>query len=324
MAQARSRMSNRLDSIRGRALCACLLAAAAASCSGFRRWPWSSTHESPGPMTATVSPLPAGDLEAVQPGPEEVLVVRHADPVEVRPAGAPASFPLSFHKKTVRLKAGSALYGAPGSRVEVLWNNGMHVVMFGQGSALLASPSRGEPSLVIRQLERAELHFRANEEIELLGGARLTSDGGPFLLDHARPQILRVHNRGKSAGRLAYRDEVYMLDPGMSVDLALLSSGGAPFTGDPSLRTVEGPGFQLQCAGAAQVEAGPDALVVRASGEHEVHALGLRLRMDRDETAVFEGRPGAAPAKPAAPAQGAPSAPEPAAAPAPADAVKEP
>lgn len=292
--------SSGLDSAFARAACACLLASTAVSCSGFRRWPWWSTHQSPSPMQAEVSPLPGGDLDAVQPGPEEVLVVRHADPVEVRPAGAPAPFPLSFHKKTVRLKAGSALYGAPGSRIEVLWNNGMHVVMFGQGSALLASPSRGEPSLVIRQLERAELHFRANEEIELLGGARLTSDGGPFLLDHVRPQILRVHNRGKSAGRLAYRDEVYALDPGMSVDLALLSSGGAPFTGDPALRTVEGPGFRLQWAGAAQVETVSDAMVVRATGEHEVHALGLRLRMDRDETAVFEGRPAAAPAKPAA------------------------
>lgn len=313
MARHPSRTSSGMQPVAVRTLCACLLAATAVSCSGFRRWPWWSTHEAPGPMQATVTPLPGGDLDTVRPGPEEVLVVRHADPVEVRPSGAPSSFPLSFHKKTVRVKAGSAVYGAAGSRVEMLWNNGMHVVLFGQGSALIASPSRGEPSLVIRQLERGELHFRSHEEIELLGGARLTSDGGPFLLDHATPQILRVLNRGKSAGRLAYRDEVYVLDPGMSVDLALLSSGGAPYSGDPALRTVEGPGFQLQWAGAAQVETLPDALVVRSTGEHEVHALGLRLRMDRDEAAVFEGVPSAAPGRQAARPRAAPA---PAAAPA--------
>ena len=282
----------------GRNLLLCALALTTVSCSGFRRWPWSSTHRLPEPMKASVSPLPQGDIEAVLPGPEEVLVVRHADPVEVRPAGSPAPFPLSFYKNKLRMKAGSAVYGAPGSRLEVLWPNGMYIVMFGQGSGLVASPSRGEPSFSIRQLDRAEVYFRTNEEVELLGGARLTSDGGPFMLDHPRPQILRVHNRGKSEGRVAFRDEVYVLDPGMSVDLALLTSGGAPFSGNPGLQTVEGPGFPLSWAGAVDVQANPNAVVVRSSGEHEVHALGLKLRMDREEAAIFEGNPPAAPMPP--------------------------
>jgi len=65
----------------GRNLLLCALALTTVSCSGFRRWPWSSTHRLPEPMKASVSPLPNGDIEAVLPGPEEVLVVRHADPV---------------------------------------------------------------------------------------------------------------------------------------------------------------------------------------------------------------------------------------------------
>jgi len=61
---------------------------------------------------------------------------------------------------------------------------------------------------------------------------------------------------------------------------------------------VEGPGFPLSWAGAVDVQANPNAVVVRSSGEHEVHALGLKLRMDSEETAIFEGNPPAAPMPP--------------------------
>ena len=51
----------------GRNLFLCALALTTVSCSGFRRWPWSSTHRLPEPMKASVSPLPKGDIEAVLP-----------------------------------------------------------------------------------------------------------------------------------------------------------------------------------------------------------------------------------------------------------------
>ena len=282
--------ASRIQSLAGRGAMALLLVACA-SCAGYRRWPWSSTHALPGPMERVSDPLPRGDLDAVAPGPEDVLIVRHADPVAVRPAGAPAPFPLSFHKNTVRAKSGAAAYGSPGSRLEVLWPNGMHVVQFGHGSGLVGSPSRGEPSYILRQVERAEIHFKDGEEVELLGGGRLSSTGGPFLVSHVRERILRVENRGKDAGRLAFRDEAFELDPGIHVDLALLSVGGAPFTPDPALQTVQGPGFPLQHVGAVEVEPGPDGLVARASGTHEIHALGVRLQLDRDESASFASCP---------------------------------
>ncbi|MEY2747737.1 MAG: hypothetical protein RL112_2779, partial [Planctomycetota bacterium] len=41
-----------------------LLLVACASCAGYRRWPWSSTHALPGPMDAASDPLPRGDLDA--------------------------------------------------------------------------------------------------------------------------------------------------------------------------------------------------------------------------------------------------------------------
>lgn len=264
-----------------------LVAAAlvASGCAGLQRWPFGTTQRVPGPMEATVDPLPPGDVSLIPPGPEEVLVVRHADPVQVRPAGLASAFPLAFYNKSVRVRSGSAVYSAPGGRIEVLWPNGSSVVISGRGAGVIGSRSRGEPAFVFRELERAVVQLESEDEIELLGGARLSARSGPYILEHQRADILRVKNQSKLPGRVAFRDAFFDLDPGQVVDLPLLSSGGQPYASDPGLVDLAGPGFPLQYAGALDVDARADGVTLRAlSSDHEVRALGQRVRVQPGET----------------------------------------
>ena len=70
-----------------------LLAAvlSSAGCAGFQENPWVDTQRWPGPMPSKHTPLPPGEGELHPPGPEEVRILRHADPVQVRTAGNSAS-----------------------------------------------------------------------------------------------------------------------------------------------------------------------------------------------------------------------------------------
>jgi hypothetical protein len=272
----------------------CSAAAAAllalfASCAGFTRWPWGSTQRWPGPMEATVDPLPPGDTVPQVTGPEEVYIVRHADPVQVRPAGLPSSFPLSFYDKDIRVGAGSTVYSAPGGRVEILWPDGTSIVMFGRGTGIVGSPSRGEPAFTFREVERALLDLKHDEEIELYGGAHLTASSGPFILDHVRADILRVKNQAPSAGRIAFREAVFTLDPGQVVDLPMLSAGAKPAPRDSGLAFARASGFSIEYGGAIERVPAEGAVVLAASGDHEIHGLGVNVRLRPGEEARFRG-----------------------------------
>lgn len=279
------------------------LALGSSSCAGFLRWPWGSTQRVPGPMADARSPLPPGDSETHPPGPEEVLVLRHADPVQVRPANLSSSFPLSFYSKDLRVTSGSGVFSAPGGRAEVLWPGGNSIVLTGRSAGIVGSKSRGEPAFYFRQVERAVIDFKSEDQVELLGGSRLSAKSGPILLDHVRSDLLRVKNQSKVAAEIAFREAVLVLDPGEVVDLALLATGASPIQSDPGLARVQGPGFGVAWSGQVDVDRDQDAVRVRALGEHEVRALGLRVRMERDEEVVFHavvrgGHPAPAPASP--------------------------
>lgn len=282
---------------------------ALSSCAGTMRWPWSSPQRVPGPMENDVEPLPPGDIDEHPAGPEEVLVLRHADPVQVRPAGLSSSFPLSFYNKDLRVTSGSVVYSAPGGRAEVLWPGGNSIVLFGRCAGIVGSKSRGESALILRQLTRAEVHFTTEDQVELIGGSRLSAHSGPFILDHVRRDILRVKNQSKSAGQIAFREAVLNLDPGEVVDLALLAGGASPVQSDPGLQEAKGPGFAVQWSGQVDVAKDERSVRVRALGEHELRGLGLRVRMGRDEEITFIGH--------AAARASVKHAPEPAAAPTP-------
>lgn len=268
---------------------AALILIASTGCAGLQRWPWGTTQRWPGPMEPLSDPLPLGDKALYPPGSEEVLVVRHADPVQVRPAGLSSSFPLSFYKKSIRVNSGSAVYSAPGGKIEVLWPEGTSVVLTGRSAGLVGSPSRGESSFVFRQLDRSIVVFSSEDHVELIGGALLSGHTGPFILDHLRADILRVKNQSKAAGQIAFREEVFILDPGQVIDLPLLSAGGRPAPSDAGLQEVRGPGFSVRYSGEVDVIDRSAVVHLRARGEHEIQALGVEVRMDRDEEVRFSG-----------------------------------
>ncbi len=283
----RARRSSRAPRSRVAFVLALSCATLASSCTGLRRWPWGSTQRHPTPMESTKEPLPPGESDAYTPGPDEVLVVRHADPVQVRPAGLPSSFPLSFYNKSLRVTSGSGVYSSPGGRAEVLWPGGNSIVLLGRSAGIVGSKSKGESAFLLRQIERVLVVFNNDDQVELIGGARLSAHSGPFVLDHTREDILRIKNQSKAAGQIAYREAVLALDPGEVVDLPLLELGAHPSQSDPGLEEVVGPGFRVAWSGQVDVARDERSVTVRALGEHEVRGLGVRLHLERDETATF-------------------------------------
>jgi hypothetical protein len=263
------------------------LAAATSSCV----W-WRDTQRWPGPMEATVDPLPPGDSTNHVAGPEEVSLIRHADPVQVRPAGALQGHPLAFYDKKVRLTAGGGVIVAPGGRAEVLWPEGTSIVLFGRGIGWVGSPSRGEPMFEFQDVDRATLQLREGDQVRLLGGALLSGASGPYVLEHdTADATLWVHNQSKGSLQVAFREELFELTPDQALLLPLLSSGGAPFSEDPALERVSGPGFNVRVLGKLDVD--QDALSLRASADassvenREARALGVRVRLAQGESVTF-------------------------------------
>ena len=281
------------------------------SCAGFTRWPWSYTQRWPGPMKAETSPLPPGDRGVFAEGPEDVLVQRHADPVQVRPAGLLSSYPLRFYAKSKSLRAGSSIYTGAGGRAEVLFPEGSSVMLFGTGVGIIGSKSRGEPMFLFQQLDRAHVTTATKETIQLVGGAELRLQGGPVLLESLRADLLRVLNQSKTSVQVAYRDALIALDPGEKVDLPVVGSEGLPKPADSAWKVMEGTLFPVRTRGALETGGGsdpvvspgaastgglsPGGLALRALGESSVEALGLEWQLQLDEEVTLRGLESLAP-----------------------------
>ncbi|MCB9916175.1 MAG: hypothetical protein H6828_13690 [Planctomycetes bacterium] len=273
----------------GRALPALALALLAAGCAGRSRWPDFSTQQYPRPMRNAVSPLPPGAEVNHPPGPEEVVIGRLADPVQLQPAGESAAFPLRFFDKRRRANAGAWVYSAAGGRAEILWPSGTTVVLFDHCTAIVGSPSRGEPELYLLDVQRALLNLTEGDQVELTGGARLAADSGPWLVERRLFDILRVKNQSKETGEVSYRDEVFQLLPGETVDLPLLSAGGRPIPERPGADHVPGPGFEVEVYGDVDSTLVENGVRLEVGGEHEISALGVRLHLQEGERATFSG-----------------------------------
>lgn len=266
-----------------------VIALALNSCAGWTRWPWGTTQRWPGAMENAVDPLPPGEAHLFEEGPEEVLVLRHADPVKVRPTGLSAGYPLTFYRKSVRVHAGSEVSSAPGGRIEVLWSNGNSIVLFDGGAGVVGSPSKGQSSFIFLNCERARIELKEADQIELMAGARLSASTGPFTLERTRSDVLRVSNQSKGVGEVLFRDAAIRLDPGQEVDLALLSAGGKPMQVDSGQKMVEGAGYTVRWSGSVDAVREGDTVRVRALGDNEIQANGVHLRLEKDEVARFEG-----------------------------------
>ena len=247
------------------------------------------TQRDPAPMTALVEPLPPGTTDLYPPGPEEVLVVRIADPVQVRRPGEASSFPLYFYRKTARMNSGSWVFCGANGRVEVLYPDNSAILLYGLGSGIVGSASRQEPVFDLQQVSRASIVMTSLKQVRLLGGAILETATGPFVVERPDENIMRVRNRSKGEGRLAYRDAIFSLDPGHVIDLPLVDTGTGPIETVPGFQTLQVPGVPLEVRGDVELVDSSDGALLRAQGEHEVIGFGLHLRLDPGDEVRFGG-----------------------------------
>jgi hypothetical protein len=267
-------------------------------CAGFQHVPWVDTQRWPEPMGGRREGLPPGEGALYPPGPEEVRILRHADPVQVRTAGSAASFPLSHRRKELRVASGSSVACASGGRAEILWPDGGSVVLFGRTAGIVGSVSRGEPSFLLRDLERAQFDPASEDLYELPGGARLRARTGPVRASRVREHILRISNQSKRAAEVAYRDATIVLDPGQAVDLPILEQtqvrgevadpdrGGARASAGPA-GVLRAPGFAAEHDPEAELSLDGGAIVARGGGV--VRSLGVRVRIPAGGSARFSG-----------------------------------
>jgi hypothetical protein len=273
-----------------------------------------STQRWPAPMEIARKPLLPGDSEAHPPGPEEVTLLRHADPVHVRPAGALSGYPLAFYDKQARLSAGAAVVVSAGGRAEILWPNATSITMFGRGIGWVGSPSRGEPLFELTDVDMARMVL-AGETVRLLGGALLSGTGGPYVLERTGEETLLVQNQSQGMMSVAYREETFELGPGQGVILPLVSTGTAPRSAESGLQTISGPGFSVLVGGGLVPAETGSGVLLRGDGDplqsRAARGLGVEVHLAPGEEALFSGLGRPAP-EPAPPPKEAPAAGEPA------------
>lgn len=250
---------------------------------------WFDTQRHPAPMLADQGALPPGSSGQFTAGPEEVIVTRLADPVFVRRPEQASSFPLFHYRKQERLNAGGWIFADAGGRAEVLYPGGTSLTLLGRGAGVVGSESRGEPLFFLQEVDRAVLHLREDQQVRLLGGALLTANGGPVALERLEDDVLRVINRSLGTCWVAYRERVVQLDPADVVDLPLLDGGTGPLAAPEGLQRlrVGGDGLPLDVRGEVEASVTPGSTTLRATGDHEVMALGLRLRLDPNDEVVL-------------------------------------
>lgn len=262
------------------------------ACAGCAAW----TQVWPPPMQTVREPL-APDPHPHAPGPEEVTVVRHADPVQLRRAGTVAGFPLFFYDKSTRANAGASVIVSAGGRAEVLWPSGTSVMMFDQGVGWVGSPSRGEPLFEFQDVANASLQLSPGDRVSLVGGAILSGESGPITLERGREQELTVRNQTKLNVTISYREEMIILSPGQSVMLPIVSSGTGPIQIDPDRKRIAGPGFGVWTLGPVRTLEDPGRVSLAADGDASVSALGVNVKLAPGSSATF-GSLGKQPAEP--------------------------
>ena len=248
------------------------------------------TQKYPGIMKPTSEPLPPGAKATFERGAEEAFVIRHSDSVDVRIAETNQKYALKFYDKRTRIPAGSWVHSGPTGHAEVILPGQTQVNLYGRGSGVVGSESRREPTFPIIDSASASVLFGEAGQVQLPGGALLEGrdNSGPFVVETIYARVLRVRNRSSSPCRVAYRDEVMRLEPSEIVDLALLEDGSSPFETDPTSRTVLSDAGPVELRGDVDVLPTTAGTRLRASGNGEVEALGLRLSLRPGDEVQFQ------------------------------------
>ncbi|MEZ6004152.1 MAG: hypothetical protein R3F33_08185, partial [Planctomycetota bacterium] len=248
-----------------------------------------NTQRYPGPMGGNPENLPEGASDIFKAGPEEALVMRISDPVYLRRPGESSSFPVHFFRKRVLIGAGYWVLSEAGGRVDLVFGRGAELSLSGNNTIVLGSPSRGEPLVAFLEVENARLTLSANEYVELLGGALLSGEGGPMVIEHPREEVLILSNRSPNPSQLRYRDAVIDLAPGEVLHIPLIATGTHPQEPAIGFQTVDAAGGRIQLRGSLRIlEQDGSRLRVEATGEHEVRGKGVVLRLDPGNRVEFD------------------------------------
>jgi hypothetical protein len=263
-----------------------------AACVVDSRWPRIETQKAPAPMESVGLSLGGGELHGIitsEPGSEEVTVMRYGDPVQVRPAGRTAAYPLAFHDKEVLLNAGCWVLCNPGGKVEILWKKGTSVLLSGRTTGLVGSHSRGEPTFAFVEIDKALLNLRKGDEVRLVGGAMISAEVGPLAVEGLDSGILRVENQSKEAARIRFREMSFVLEPGEEIHLPLLSPGIGDWGASSDRRSYGKQGMLVEVEGVAQALPHPEGVLIVPGGDHEIRGMGLRLQLAEGEELLVRG-----------------------------------
>lgn len=247
------------------------------------------TQRFPGILKPLKNPLPDGVKSTYLRGPEEAYVIRHSDPVSVRTAETTSTVNLKFYDKRVRAPAGSWVYSGPNGHAEVLLPGNTVVTMRGPSAGVIGSESRREPAFTLVDVTRATIVFGELGIVQMPGGSLLEAYGGPFVIELLREDILRISNRSSQQGAIAYREELFKLQPSEVVDLALLEAGTAPFELDTAVREVLTEAGRVEIRGTVDVLSSGLNARLRAAGPSEIIGFGQTLRLDPGDEVLFEG-----------------------------------
>lgn len=254
----------------------------------YQTVPWVDTQRYPGPMEQRAN-LPPGSQDDYPKGPEVVLVVRHADPVQVRRAGLPQGTPMAFYDKRARVHSGSWVHSGDGGRAEVLWPHGTSVLLIGTNTGIVGSTSRGDPTFVLREMASVRIEPTREERITLLGGAVLVASQGPVMIERMRSDILELRNQSEDDVTVEYRDDTLVIEPGEVVDLALLSSGAAPRPRARSYDRLLGTGYEVQVAGDVSTRIDGAEVEIASDGPTEIQGLGVSVNVGSGERVTING-----------------------------------
>lgn len=251
-----------------------------------------NTQRWPEPMTPMADPLPEGSASGRAGGVEDVLVVRHGDPVQVRRAGSTGAFPMRFFAKRERVTAGAWVYCGAGGKAEVLWpREGLSIVLWDECSVRIGERERGEPAADLMTVTRAQLTVLPGVTLRLPGGAIFEGDpdarSGPFVLTRLETEVLRLKNQSKGTASVRYRDQVLRLSPGQIVDLALLEVGSAPRELQSSPTRVDRGALVLNLDGRVAIASEEGGVTVQAEGDGSVAGSGVLVRLAPGDRARF-------------------------------------
>ena len=234
-------------------------------------------------MENVSDPLPAGVDSDTPAGLVEVLVYRHADPVQVRLPESPTAFPLTFFRKNRRMNSGAWVHCGAGGRAEILWpTDGAKILLHDNGVCRIGEPSRGEPAVRFEALTRAEISLSPGAITELPGGSQLTgppdSPAGPYLVRRIYNELIRIFNQSGAPAYLRFREEEIVLGPGERIDIPLLEAGGAPIDLGGAPRSIEGGRIEGVVYGNLGVESEGGGMRIRSvDGSGIVLSQGLAI-----------------------------------------------